>query len=209
MNERKGKKEEKADLKNIRLDYDNIDVTDIMSQIKKKIETDLEQNSELIDKDEQESLSPLTEDMKDEEIALSPSGKKVFLAKLMKPFSPIIKLLVFPVYRELRETIEHLDRTNKRLDVLSHSLDTSLDEIKRTLAKFNTETNQRVDLAHEELTRAKEYARLLHNLSHNTVVEMTKLKIEEENLKSRIRILEKDFENLKSRERALESKVNS
>ncbi len=100
----------------------------------------------------------------------------------MKPFSPIIKLLVLPVHQELRETICILDRTNKRLDVMSD---------------FINETG-----------RAKEYAKLLHNLSHNIVVEMTKLKIEEENLKIRIRILEKDFEHLKSREKALESRIN-
>ncbi len=104
------------------------------------------------------------------------------MLKLMKPFSPIIKLLVLPVHQELRETIYILDRTNKRLD--------ALDEINRVPRK------------------TKEYIRLLHNLSHNIVVEITKLKIEEENLKIRIRILEKDFEHLKSREKALESRVN-
>jgi len=101
-----------------------------------------------------------------------------------------------------------LDRTNKRLDLLSDFLNDALDEVKTNLSQFNSETNKRVDLAFEDLTRAKEYAKLLHNLSHNIVVEMTKLKIEEENLKIRIRILEKDFAHLKSREKALESRIS-
>ncbi|MFC2168813.1 hypothetical protein ACFLRW_07495, partial [Acidobacteriota bacterium] len=76
-----------------------------------------------------------------------------------------------------------------------------LDEVKTNLSKFQSGTN-------EDLTTAKEYIKLLHNLSHNIVVEMTKLKIEEENLKIRTRILEKDFEHLKSREKALENRIS-
>jgi hypothetical protein len=52
-----------------------------------------------------------------------------------------------------------------------------------------------------------EYTKLLHSLSHNVVVEMSKLKIEEEGLKLKTRIMEKDFENLRSKEQALEHKV--
>ncbi len=138
----------------------------------------------------------------------SPSKTKRVLLKVMKPFSPIIKLLILPVHQELRETIYSLDRTNKRLDVLNDFIDGALDEVQKNMWQFSTETNKKVDLTSEDLTKAKEYSKLLHNISHNIVVEMTKLKIEEENLKIRIRILEKDFEHLKSREKALESRVN-
>ena len=52
-----------------------------------------------------------------------------------------------------------------------------------------------------------EYIRLLHNLDHNLVVELTKLKIELDTLKSKFRILEKDQDYLQKRERALEEKA--
>jgi NADH/NAD ratio-sensing transcriptional regulator Rex len=67
--------------------------------------------------------------------------------------------------------------------------------------------NKRLDLAFDDIGRIKEYTKLLHSLSHNVVVEMTKLKIEEENLKIKARILEKDFEFLGKREKALEDQV--
>jgi len=69
------------------------------------------------------------------------------------------------------------------------------------------ELNKRLDLAYDEIGRIKEYTKLLHSLSHNLVVEMTKLKVEEEALKVKARILEKDFEFLGERERALEDQV--
>ena len=208
MNKKMDKKDGPLESEDIRIDYDHLEVSDIMDQIKKKIDA----------RPKDESVSPASEENPTTESPLnppefekngpSPSKVKRLLLKLMKPFSPIIKLLVLPVHQELRETICSLDRTNKRLDLLSNFLNSALDEVKTNMNQFNRETNLRVDLAFEDLTKAKEYAKLLHNLSHNIVVEMTKLKIEEENLKIRIRILEKDFEHLKSREKALESRVN-
>lgn len=208
MNKKMDKKDGPLESEDIRIDYDHLEVSDIMDQIKKKI--DARPKDELAGpvSDEKPPPEPLLNPPESEESGPSASKAKRLLLKLMKPFSPIIKLLVLPVHQELRETIYTLDRTNKRLDSLSHFLNDALDEVKTNLSQFNSETNKRVDLAFEDLTRAKEYAKLLHNLSHNIVVEMTKLKIEEENLKIRVRILEKDFEHLKSREKALESRVN-
>ncbi|MEA2004868.1 MAG: hypothetical protein U9O50_01150, partial [Acidobacteriota bacterium] len=57
------------------------------------------------------------------------------------------------------------------------------------------------------LEKAKEYTKLLHNLSHNIVVELTKLKIEQENLKLKVRIMGKDFEFLDKKEKQLEKNV--
>jgi hypothetical protein len=207
MSEKKRKKENESAPEGFHLDYENIDVSDIMAQIKEKAKALPEEKSypEVEAGKKSGSLHPNHTGPGEEMPA--PSRKKSLLLKLMKPFSPAIKLLVLPVYQELRQTVLTLDRTNKRLDVLSGFLNSALDEVKSSLDRFNTDTNQRVDLALEDLTRAKEYAKLLHNLAHNTVVEMTKLKIEQENLKSRIRILEKDFESLKNREKVLESKV--
>jgi len=52
-----------------------------------------------------------------------------------------------------------------------------------------------------------EYVKILHSLCHNLVVELTKLKIEEERTKVKIRIMEKDFEFLSRKEQALEKKA--
>ena len=208
MNKKMDKKDGQFDPETIRIDYDHLDVADIMDQIKKK--TDAQRMDDfpvLVSEEDVLPDSSLNASEFEENGPGSSKAKKILL-KLMRPFSPIIKLLVLPVHQELRETIQSLDRTNKRLDLLSDYLNGALDEVKTNLGQFNSETNKRVDLAFEDLTRAKEYAKLLHNLSHNIVVEMTKLKIEEENLKIRIRILEKDFEHLKSREKALESRMS-
>lgn len=208
MNKKMDIKDGPLESEDIRIDYDHLDVSDIMDQIKKKIDARPKDKLAGPVSDEKPPEEPLLHPPEFEKNGSSASKTKRLLLKLMKPFSPIIKLLVLPVHQELRETIYTLDRTNKRLDLLSHFLNGALDEVKTNLSQFNSETNKRVDLAYEDLTRAKEYAKLLHNLSHNIVVEMTKLKIEEENLKIRIRILEKDFEHLKSREKVLESRVN-
>lgn len=201
MNKKMDIKDGLLESEDIRIDYDHLDVSDIMDQIKKKIDARPKDKLAGPVSDEKPPPESPLNPSEFEESGLSASKTKKLLLKLMKPFSPIIKLLVLPVYQELRETIYTLDRTNKRLDSLSHFLNGALDEVKTNLSQFNSET-------FEDLTRAKEYAKLLHNLSHNIVVEMTKLKIEEEHLKIRVRILEKDFEHLKTREKALESRVN-
>ncbi len=54
---------------------------------------------------------------------------------------------------------------------------------------------------------ARENTKLLHNLAHNLVVELTKLKIEQETVKSKARIMEKDFGTLEKREKSIEKKV--
>jgi len=103
------------------------------------------------------------------------------LLKIMSPFSPLIKLVTLPVHEELRRTILILDHTNRRLDELEKE-------------------RQRLD-------RLQEYTKLLHHLCHNLVIELSKLKIEEETLKTKTRIMEKDFEFLGKRERTLEKEA--
>jgi hypothetical protein len=78
-----------------------------------------------------------------------------------------------------------LDHANRRLDRLEHDR----------------------HLLIERLNRLQEYTKLLHHLCHNLVVEMSKLKIEEETLKTKARIMEKDFDHLGKREKALEKEV--
>ena len=182
------KKEQKKFIneEEINIDYDNIDVADIMDQIKRKIAT--------------QPIKPAEGDLKNEAFYSSfgpspagseePSGTKAkakkLLLRVMKPFSPLIKVMIFPVHQE---TQNNFDQTNRRLDFL------------------NEATNKRVDLAFEGLNKALEYTKLLHSLSHNIVVELTKLKIEQENLKVKTRIMEKDFEFLGRKEKAIEKEI--
>jgi len=106
------------------------------------------------------------------------TGIKRVLLKIMSPFAPLIKLLILPVYEEHRQTVMILDHTNKRLDRLTRIPD-----------------------------RVQDYINLTHNLCHNLVVELTKLKIEVDLLKTKVQIMEKDFEFLGKRERVLEEEV--
>jgi len=149
----------------ISIDYENIDVADIMSQIKKRISSQQKSSlqGEYLDREESSLYPPEFE-------AAGEARSKIInlLLRIMRPLSPLIKLLILPVYKELAE---NLARTTER----------SL--------------------------RTKEYTKLLHSITHNIIVELTKLKIEEENLKVKTRIMEKDLELLQKREKALEEKV--
>jgi hypothetical protein len=210
MTDEKRLKKKPEDEPEIEINYEDIDVGDIMNQIKKKIAAQPKKESELPSVDSEyvpyaaapPGMPPETPDVK---------GKiKALLLKIMKPFSPLIRLLVLPVSHELSETVRALDLTNKKLDHLSEKLSKEADKLEDTMFRLNRldETaNKRIDLAFDNIGRIKEYTKLLHSLSHNIVVEMTKLKIEEENLKIKARILEKDFEFLGRREKALEDQV--
>jgi hypothetical protein len=182
--------EEKKDnkIEEIKIDYENIDVEDIMEQVKKKIAS------------QPMHTSPHTPAPPEHD---NPPGKKEkiknVLMKIFKPISPLIKFLVFPVHQELKDTIRNVYTTNQRIDSLETKIHEEFSEIHQEL--------RAIILKLEELNRVREYTQLLHNLSHNTVVELTKLKIEQENLKLKTRIMEKDFEFLGKREKTLESKV--
>jgi hypothetical protein len=103
------------------------------------------------------------------------------LLKLMSPLKPLIKLLILPVAEENRRTVLILDHANRRIDWLERNIG--------------------------RLDRLEEYTKLLHHLCHNLVVEMSKLKIEEETLRTKTRVMEKDFDFLEKREKALEKEV--
>lgn len=57
------------------------------------------------------------------------------------------------------------------------------------------------------LQRSMEYIKLLHNLSNNMVVEMSKLKVEIDALRNRLITVENKLEFLEKRERILEDKL--
>ena len=203
----------------ISIDYDQPDVEDIMHQIRERISSENSPDAEVPDPGSApESAPPIPGTGEPVWEPLQASGLKRFLLKLSKPFAPVIKLLILPVHRDLLETVHRLDYTNRRLDFLnrrmeeawdhlSRELYTSVDKLNRKVDLFNDAAKQRLDSLTHDLGRTMEYTKLLHGLAHNMVVELSKLKIEEEGLKTKNRILEKDFEHLHNRERALERRV--
>jgi hypothetical protein len=64
-----------------------------------------------------------------------------------------------------------------------------------------------VDASNKRIDKFVDYIKLLHMLDHNLVVELTKLRIEHEALKSKLRLMEKDLEYLTKRERSVEERV--
>ncbi len=180
----------------IRIDYENIDVADIMDQIKSRI---ARKPKKTMEKNRQVESHPAPSAYPPDgppELPGSKGKARRLLSKIMKPFSPLIKLLILPVYEEFRESFLILDRTNRRIDYLSSNMN-DIDQ-KHNIAAEDLRNN---------LNKTNEYTKLLHSLSHSIVVELSKLKIEHENLKLKTRILEKDFEYLGKREKALEKHI--
>ena len=211
MTDEKKRENASENERDIKIDYENIDVADIMDQIKKKIAAQPKKEPELpLVESDYIPYATTPPEMPPEASGVR-SKIKALLLKIMKPFSPLIRLLVLPVSNELAETVKTLDLTNKKLDYLSEKLHHDLFQLNESLNSrievVDKAVNERLDLAFDDIGRIKEYTKLLHSLSHNVVVEMTKLKIEEENLKIKARILEKDFEFLGRREKALEDQV--
>ncbi len=214
-------KEAKGGRPALNIDYDDPDVEDIMRQIQEGIHMPSpEAVAQEPAEDGPELSLPNLSAPNYEPLALS--GSKKLLLKLMRPLAPLIKLLILPVHHELRESVHRLDFTNQRLDFLNQKFEQTLDAVTQELYSssdkldqkidgFNDAANQRMDKAFDEMGRtlanAKEYIKLLHSLSHNMVVELSKLKIEEEDIKVKARILEKDFEFLRNREKALEQQI--
>ena len=112
-------------------------------------------------------------------------GKKI-LGKIRKILFPIIRFMTRPIYNELRNITVELHNENKKT---YHSLS---NEVKKSLST---------------IYNSREYIRLLHNTINNMIVESTKLKIEDELHKTRIKVLEDKLEFLENRQRALEKKV--
>jgi hypothetical protein len=211
MNEGKKRETISEEERDIIIDYENIDVADIMTQIKTKIAARPKKEPELPPVESTYvPYSTAPPEMPPEDSGAK-TKIKALLLKLMKPISPLIRFLVLPVSHELAETVKKLDLTNKKLDYLTEKLHHDIFQMNESLNSrieiVDKATNKRLDLAFDDIGRIKEYTKLLHSLSHNVVVEMTKLKIEEENLKIKSRILEKDFEFLGQREKALENQV--
>lgn len=171
----------------IEVDYEDIDVSPIIEAIKRKAagENQVDKDGACGDANASSPASQAGPLSQAPDISARRSRIKRVLLKLMAPFAPLIKLLVLPVYEEQRQLTLRLHETNLRLDALTARLDGEI----------------------EKASRHREYTKLLHHLTHNIVVEMSKLKIEEEMIKTRTRVIEKDFELLTLRERALENEL--
>jgi hypothetical protein len=165
------------DPKKIEIDYDRIDVAGIMDQIKQKMTAE--------SRSAPDSSRMQTPPEAGGEFPAGPGRMRGILLRLMSPLRPFIKLLILPVDEEYRRTFLVLDHANRRIDRLEKDR----------------------DQARGELDRLREYTKLLHHLCHNLVVELSKLKIEEETLKTKSRVMEKDFEFLGRREKALEKEI--
>jgi hypothetical protein len=147
-----------------RIDHDNVDVADIMDQIKRRIA----------------QKPPAPTDVRATEgrtgaASVAPGDRGGLATRafrlLARPFVPFVK--------------PFLDRF---------------------IVRVNLDVNMRIDELTGRLITTQENTKLLHTMAHNLVLELTKLKIEHEALKSKVRIMEKDFEVLGKRERVLEKK---
>ncbi|MDH4197076.1 MAG: hypothetical protein OEW05_06700 [Candidatus Aminicenantes bacterium] len=183
----------------IRVDYDRIDVGDIMAQVRARIA------ARPVPPDEAQAAGPRPDRPASLPDFPAPDGgegrsrAKRLLLKLMKPITPLIKLAILPVNEELVRTVRVLDHANRQLDSLTARVD-------RDIHRVESQLFERLGRLDTQLAITKENVKLLHALSHNLVVELTKLKIEHEALRNKVRILEKDFETLGKRERALEKR---
>jgi hypothetical protein len=172
----------------VEIDYDHVDVSRIMDQIKARAAGEARRESGSAG--DPESVHVPDFDIESGDGQPPARGrKKRLLLKVMSPFRPLIKLLILPVYDEFQQTVRILHNTNKRLD------------------RLYAVTDQDRQSVAVRLDRLKDYTKLLHGLSHNLVVELTKLKIENDTLKARLEIMEKDFDFMGKRERALEHEV--
>lgn len=196
------------------IDYDHVDVASIMEQIKRHLASQPQSEDQEKKEEERQIIPPPPRSPWELEPGYGRKAKlKKILMKIMRPFAPLIKLAVFPVHQELRETVLKLHHANMRLDYLSAALEQELAKLSQVLNEridvVNEALQSRLNLAFEDINRLKEYTKLLHNLAHNMVVEMSKLKIELDTLKIHHRVLDKEFRHLEQRERQLEKEANS
>ncbi|MBN2246817.1 MAG: hypothetical protein JW755_13350, partial [Candidatus Aminicenantes bacterium] len=136
----------------IKIDYKNLDVTDIMSQIKKKIALEKE-NGESMEPGliipEPAPAGPFPEPP--EKQGFKGKAKKILL-KIMSPFSPVIKLLILPVHEEYMETARNLHWAHVRLDHLDVRLEAAFKNLNAHSDALHN-INIRMDNLSDEINR--------------------------------------------------------
>lgn len=107
---------------------------------------------------------------------------KKILSKIRRLLLPLLRFMIRPFVGDLKNLVVELHNTNKQ----------DIHNLKQTIP----------------ITfQGKEYIKLLHNAINNMIVESSKLKIEEELLKTRIKVMEDKIAFLEERERAIEKKL--
>lgn len=107
---------------------------------------------------------------------------KKLLGIVRKVLMPLLRFMVRPFLNDMKNLTVELHNINKQ-DV--HNL------------------KQTVPVTYQ----SKEYIKLLHNAVNNMIVENSKLKIEEELMKTKLKVLEDKIEFIENRERAIENKL--
>lgn len=107
---------------------------------------------------------------------------KKIMGKIRKILAPLTRFMIRPYLSEMKNLTAMLHNQNKE----------DIHNLKQTIP----------------ITfQSKEYIKLLHNTINNTIVELSKLKIDHDLLKTRIKVLEDKIEFLENRERAIEKKI--
>jgi hypothetical protein len=202
-------------METVEIDYDRLDVTEIMAQVKRiaaSAPTDLPREETPETPPEPPPAAPGP--------SAPPPGRKDWLKlkihRLMAPFFPLIRLGGLPLHEDIQAAVVQIDAANRRLDELAARLQETSERFNHRLDEqavgFQVRLDaltDRVDFRLVDLDRSVDYIRLLHTLDHNLVVETTKLRIEFEALKSKVRILEKELDAQSQREKALEKRLLS
>ena len=111
---------------------------------------------------------------------------KKILIKTRKILFPLVRFMIRPIYNELKQF--NVDRFNEN----AHNIFKNTEEI---------------SYYKHLVLQSKEYIKLLHNALNNLITESSKLKIDHELLKTKIKVLEDKMEFLENRERAIEKKI--
>lgn len=107
---------------------------------------------------------------------------KKTLSLFRKVFFPLVRFMTRPIYNELKQfTVDLHNQNGNRM--------------------------YEIDLNNRIARQSKEYIILLHNALNNMIVVSSKMKIDQEMLKTKIKVLEDKIEFLENRERALEKKL--
>lgn len=178
----------------------DIDVNEIMEHIRKRIEEKkesgvLKQNE--IDEIENMELQPLPDFLEIPNVY----EQHLFSEDIIKNYDPAsielesdggsgLKGLMKKIFRVIRKPLMPFIRSMVR--PINNELKAHINIDRKYIHQF---------------AAGIEYIKLLHNTSNNLIVELSKLKIEEEFLKTKIKVLEDKMEFLENRERAIEKKL--